>query len=35
MDQEFKLADLELRNKVLLDKFNNLSNAKKLVQLVF
>ena len=35
MGQEFKLADLELRNKVLLDKFNNLSNAKKLVEFVF
>jgi len=35
MDQEFKLADLELRNKVLLDKFNNLGNAEKLVDLVF
>lgn len=35
MGQEFKIADLELRNKVLLDKFNNLSNAKKLVEFVF
>jgi hypothetical protein len=35
MGQEFKLADLELRNKVLLDKFNNLGNAEKLVGLVF
>ena len=35
MGQEFKLADLELRNKVLLDKFNNLGNAEKLVDFVF
>ena len=35
MKQEFKIADLELRNKLLLDKFNNLSNAEKLVDLVF
>ena len=35
MGQEFKFADLELRNKVLLDKFNNLGNAEKLVDLVF
>jgi glycosyltransferase involved in cell wall biosynthesis len=35
MGQEFKLADLELRKKVLLDKFNNLGNAEKLVDLVF
>ena len=35
MGQEFKLADLELRNKILQDKFNNLSNAEKLVELIF
>ena len=35
MEQEFKLEDLELRNKVLLDKFNNFDNAKTLVEFVF
>jgi len=35
MLQEFNLEGLELRNKLLLDKFNNLGNAEKLVELVF
>ncbi len=35
MKQEFKIADIELRNKLLLDKFNNLGNAEKLIDLVF
>ena len=35
MGLDFKLADLELRNKVLVDKFNNLESAEKLVDLLF
>jgi hypothetical protein len=35
IDLDFKLADLDLRKKVLLDKFNNLENAKKLGDLLF
>jgi len=35
MKQEFKIPDIELRNKLLLDKFNNLGNAEKLIDLVF